>query len=333
MELLTQSKYRAYRNCPRYFFNRYERRLRSRLDKEGLRRGGAFGSCLFAVQQAEENGTLDLLQEAGPTRRQAVRAVIAECLDTIYAEKHPANQEEHDELELERVKIEVMARAYVAHHGIDRRREVVYELTLRNPASGGHSKTFRRAGKIDGVIAMGNKHARIIEDKFTGQIQKVMISKLPLDTQIAEYVDALAERGWTAEVEYRHTRYPGINPMPPKEYKTKPNYPGESLDEFTDRLTIDVKDRLDFYFDTQVLLFSAEHLEEIRNERWRTATSIIESRAMLREGLPLAQAFPRYTGHCQDWGGCEFIPLCTHQDGAEDLYVVEETDTPELQRS
>lgn len=331
MEPLTQSKYRGFRGCPRYFYNRYERKLVTRASKTGLRRGGIFGSLLFAVQQADEDGSLDEMETLEPaTHARAVRAVIEAKIAELYSEVEVTDQEMEDALEVEGIKIVEMAVAYVGRYGIDRRREVVYDLPLVNPLTRMPSRTFRRGGKIDGVVPTGNKHAIVVEDKFTAQIQKVRISMLPLDVQTTEYVDALAQLGWTAEVQYRHTRYPGINPLPAKEYKTKPNYPGESLDEFGERVAADVAERPEFYFDQQVLFFSRSMLEEHRHERWRTGQDILRARQDLKR-LPLAQSFPRTTTFCDRYGGCEFIPLCSGVDDAEHLYVVEEVDSPELQ--
>lgn len=331
MELLTQSKYRAWRGCPRYFYHRHEQHLEPRAERDGRRRGTIFGSAIFAVQQAEEDGKLIEAEESGMTHRYAVQATVAATMDEFYSEIHPVNQEHHDELQLERVKVEVMVIAYLGRYGIDRRREVVFEMPLINPLTGGRSRTFKRAGKIDGVTTLGNNHARVIEDKFVGQIQKAMIDRLVLDQQIAEYVDALAQRGWTAEVEYRHTRYPGINPHGPKEYKTKADYPGESLDEFAARLNADVVDRPDFYFDMQRLLFDASSLEEHRQGRWAAARGIMRARLDLAHTGELGFAFPKHEWNCNQWGGCEFLPLCTGQENADALYVVGE-DSPELRR-
>ncbi len=330
MELLTQSKYRGFRGCPRYFYNRYERRLVPRLSKTGLRRGGAFGTALFAVQQAHEAGKLDeLAQLQGLSDRMAIRWVIEKSLEQQYDEIEIQDQEDLDTKEVERVKILEMACAYVGRYGVDRRREVVFDLPLINPVSRRASRSFRRAGKIDGVVATGDNHAIVVEDKFTAQIQKVRIDMLPLDTQATEYVDALAQHGWTAEVQYRHTRYPGIGLLKPKAFKTKADYAGETLDEFADRLQTDVADRPDFYFDQQVLFFSTTMLEEHRHERWATAQSILKARTDARR-LPLAQAWPRNRDNCERYGRCEFIELCRHVDDAEALFVVETTDNPEL---
>lgn len=331
MELLTQSKFRAFRGCPRYFYHRHELKLVPRIERDGRRRGTIFGSAIFAVEQAEGDGTLDKLAELGQTRRQAIYAVIGNRCDEFYAEFSPSSQEEHDELQVERVKVEQMVRAYIGRYGIDQRREVVFDMPLINPQTGHASRTFRRAGKIDGMVVVGENKAKIIEDKFVGQIQKAMIDRLVLDQQIAEYVDALAQRGWRGEVEYRHTLYPGINPKGPKEYKTKADYPGESLDEFAERLEGDARDRPDHYFNVQTLQFDHSHLEVHRAGRWRTAKDIMRA----RRDLPLLgvdQAFPQHEWRCNQFGQCEYSPLCTQQDGAENLFVVETVDNPELQR-
>lgn len=331
MELLTQSKYRAWRGCPRYFYHRHEEHLEPRVEREGRRRGTAFGSAIFAVQQAEEDGRLLQEEEQGASHRLAVYEVIEESVAGFYAEIHPSSQEEHDELAVEAVKVEQMARAYIARYGIDRRREVMFDMPLVNPLTGHPSRTFRRAGKIDGVVPLGNKHARVIEDKFVGQIQKAMIDRLVLDQQIAEYIDALAQQGWTGEVEYRHTRYPGINPHAAKTYKTKPDYPGENMDEFAERLAADVRDRPEFYFDMQRLVFDVSSLEEHRQGRWAAAKGIMRARVELAHTGELGLAFPKHEWKCNQFGSCEFLPLCTGQEGAEALYVVGE-DSPELRR-
>jgi hypothetical protein len=331
MELLTQSKYRAWRGCPRYFYHRHEEHLEPRAERDGRRRGTIFGSAIFAVQQAEEDGKLMEAEETGLSHRYAVAETIAQRMDEFYGEIHPTDQEHHDELQLERVKVEVMVVAYLGRYGIDRRREVVFEMPLLNPSTGYPSRTFKRAGTIEGVVTLGNNHARVIEDKFVGQIQKAMIDRLVLDQQIAEYIDALAQQGWTGEVEYRHTRYPGINPEKAKTFKTKPDKPEESLDDFALRLAADVQDRQEFYFDMQRLYFDASSLEEHREGRWAAAKGIMQARLELAHTGTLGLAFPKHEWRCNQFGSCEFLPLCTRQEGAESLYAVGE-DSPELRR-
>jgi molecular chaperone Hsp33 len=254
---------------------------------------------------------------------------MIETVEDLYSERHPSSTEEGIALEIEKVKLVEVSLAYIKTYGIDSRREIVYEMPLINPTTGRAMHAFRVAGKIDGLISLGNKHAKVIEDKFVQQIQKVMIDKLPLDDQMTEYVDALSREGWTAEVEYRHTRYPGINPEKPKEYKKKDNYPGETLEEFGERLAADLVERHSFYFDVQRLMFSTEHMEEYRLHRWQVGKEILERR---REAKKLGiAAWYKNPSRCGDWGGCSFIPLCTMQEGAEHLYEVSDVQDPELE--
>lgn len=319
---LTQSKYRTYRDCPRKFYLRHEARLEPKASKPGLRRGTIFGNALFAVSKREQ-------QQESPLSQASTREALWETVNAAYQEIHPDSQQEADELALEAVKLVEIAYGYIVRYGVEKHLEVVYHLPLRNPATGACSRTFHSAGKIDGVKSLGGQHARVIENKLMTSIQKAMIDKIALDVQVTEYVDALAQKGWTAEVAYRHTRWPGINPNPPKEYKTRANYPGETLFEFGLRLAGDIQDRQDFYYHEQILTFDMAMLEDHRNERWRTSQDIVRSKYDLKRGLPLAQAFPRNSSRCADWGGCAYIPLCTGMEGAGGLYEVGE-DSPEL---
>lgn len=318
IQRLTHTKRSTFKDCHRRFYYRHEARLVPRAQRAGQRRGGNLGTVLFRIQQKEQAGETYVL-----------RRFIEEVADELYDAHFVSSTIEAHDLAIEKVKVIEMAEAYVMTYGIDRRREVVYELPLINPLTGRPMKAFKCAGKIDGVVPLGNKHARIIEDKFVKQIQKAQIDKLPLDDQITEYVDALAREGWTAEVEFRHTRYPGINPEKPKTFKSKPDYPGESLEEFGQRLREDIAQRHSFYFDKQTLMFSTDHLEEYRLQRWMVAKEILERRIMAKK-IGVA-AWYKNPSKCADYGGCQFLPLCTGQEDAEFLYEVSEVQDPELE--
>jgi hypothetical protein len=242
---------------------------------------------------------------------------------------------EIEELDVEEVKVRVMARRYIEIYGIDTRRELEYELPFKNPATGRSSRAFRLGGKIDGLIPLGNNHAAVVEDKFVGQIQKAMIDRLQLDDQASEYISALNQRGWTGEVRYRHTLYPQINPrkekippeFTPSGKPSKAKYvPPETLQEFEDRLYQDTVDREDHYFDEQILPFPSDHMADYRSGRWATAQDILAK----RRAKDLMAAFYMNPSRCWEYGGCEFIPLCTKVEDARVLYVVQE-DNPELE--
>lgn len=313
---LTQTKMRNFKNCHRFFYYRHEQLLVPRAQRAGQRRGGNLGTVLFRIQQ----------EEVG---QDYLRSFVTFVVEELYENAHPSSTAEQREIEIEKVKLIEVALAYIDTYGIDRKREIVYDLPLINPNTGRAMHAFRSSGKIDGLIPLGNKHAKIIEDKFVKQIQRAQIEKLPLDDQLTEYVDALAREGWTAEVEFRHTRYPGINPNPPKQFKKKDDYPGETLEEFAIRLATDLVDRHSFYFDVQNLRFSTEHLEEFRLHRWMVAKEILEKRAQAKK-LGIG-AWYKNPSHCSDWGGCQFIPLCCGIEGAEHMYEVSNSQDPELE--
>lgn len=311
-ELLTHTKRRDFKNCHRYFYLRHEQRLEPRAQKSGRRRGTAFGKAIFACQQANLDHPLlwdEIVQIADTT--------VEDCYDDVM--NSVTSQQQQDELEIEIAKVQVMAARYVERYGCDRRREVVFEFPLRNPLSGLPMRAFRRAGKIDGLVFYENRQCDVIEDKFTSQITQLMIQRLPLDEQVTEYVDALAELGWTARVRYRHTRLPGINPMAAKEYKTKPDKPAETIAEFKARLHLDVVERPGFYFDEQILLFDRALLERHRLERWVVAKDILAKRVMA--GKVGEGAWEKSTSKCLEFGGCQFLPLCEDLSDAIDQYV------------
>lgn len=321
--------------------------LTPRKQKRGRRRGSIFGDALEHARLTFNDGT-------GTPESALLDDFFHQFLTQEYErilDEEMLSGEEMEELELERIKLGVVLLCYVERYGIDQRREIQFEIPLSNPRTGCSSRSFILGGKIDGIVVTGEKTAVVIEDKLVGQIQQVMIERLPLDDQVSEYVDAFIHKGWEASVWYRHTRWPGINPKGPKEFKTKDNYPGETLQEFKQRLYEDMHERDVFYFDQQVLSFPILHLDDYRRGRWGTAQEILRSRnsvlplaktivrmdkkkgvdTTLDEATALAsqEVYPKHPTRCWEYGGCEFIPLCSKYDGAEALYV-EQEDNPEL---
>jgi hypothetical protein len=321
-ELLTHSKRSNFQWCRRYFYYRHEERITSRRQKQGRRRGTVFGQALFDVQQEcwKDVSNFDA--------RTVIEESVNDQYDEILENDIYYTADDASTMEVERVKMMEVCAAYVDHYGVDRRREIEFNFSLRNPRTKRYSRTFRQAGKIDGVVVLEPGRVRIVEDKLVSQLQKVMIERLPLDLQASEYVDAFMQQGWEAEVAYRHTRWPGVNPLAPKQFKTKDDYPGETLEEFAERLRDDIQDRLDWYFDQQILNFPVSHMEEYRAERWGIGQQILDARRKPKSQW--AEAYPKNPTRCWEYGGCEFIPLCTRLEGARDLYVQVE-DSPELE--
>lgn len=335
LEVLTHTKRRDFNNCRRYFLHKHVQHLALRAQKRGRRRGTIFGTIIDEAQKAQAEGLLENWPELfGSSLRGFINDRAESHFEPLF-ENLPS--EEHAELEVEQVKLRVMVEAYIQNYGLDPRREIEFVLPLRNPATRRTSRAFELGGKIDGAVPMGNKHVKIIEDKLVQSIQQVMILRLPLDAQISEYTDAFLAKGFTVEILYRHTKWPGIEPkkekIPPTHTPSgalsKAKYvPPETLEEFEERLREDVAERAEFYFNQQDLFLPLDHMEEYRNERWQIAQEILKARA--RVGKPdELRVFYKNSSRCWEFGGCEYIPLCTKQQGAEALYVVQE-DNPEL---
>lgn len=292
LELLTQTKRRDFKNCRRFFFLRHERHLTTRWAKTGRRRGAAFAEGLYAARMPEP---------------------VEETLEAVYSEIEPRDQVMADDMEFEQAVLLVLILAYIERYEQTEQRELEFSHPLVNPSTGRSSRSFRRAGKIDGLIRTGQTDAILIEDKLVGALQEPMISRLPLDEQILEYVDALVANGWGVRVDYRFTRWPSIGLHKAKSFATKPNIPAETLDEFSARLAADIRERPDFYFVQQLLVFPKEALVEFRQERWDVAQDLLLTRRTGR--------WYKSPSRCTEWGGCEFLPLCSGEAGAEDLYV------------
>lgn len=318
IETLTHTKRRDFLNCPRYYFNRHERRIVPKMSKGGYRRGTAFGNAIFAC--SENPGT----QDDYGIREDTVRAAI----DLAYEGISPSSSEEAQLLELEQIKVQAVVMGYLDRYGVEQgKREVIFDLPLVNPSTGYASKTFRRGGKIDGLRSLGNGRWRVIEDKLVGQIQKAMIDRLPLDAQASEYVDALLSLGLEAEISYRHTLLPGTKPRLEGSGKNRRR---ETLTEYGNRLVADIAERPEHYFDEQILVFPQDRLEDYRRGRWGTARKIMDAR-LLANKVGYREAFPMNPSRCWEYGGCEYIPLCTRGEDAIDLYVPV-PDNPELAR-
>lgn len=324
MEVLTHTKRRDFQNCRRYYYHRHVQHLSPRLQKGGRRRGAAFGEAIFAVLQDKRVREHTSLEDAPP-----IEDVIEESLAKSYSEVYPSNQEEQDELDLEIVKLSIIIPEYVRRYGVHERRELEFEAPLPNPTTGYTSRAFRLGGKIDGMLPRGNKHVTLVEDKLVKQIQQAMIDRLPLDHQVTEYVDAILRRGFTADVWYRHTRFPTSEPKLIGTKKTGGRR-RETLTEYAMRLSEDVLDRPEHYFDQQHIIFPKEHLDDYRKGRWGVAQQILQARRDARsKGHEVA--YPMNPSRCWEYGGCEFIPLCTKREGADNLYIVV-PDNPELSR-
>jgi hypothetical protein len=226
--------------------------------------------------------------------------------------------------------------------------EAQFECDLRNPETRAASRTFRLAGKIDGIIR-DERGSRVLlmEHKTTSEDVDPGSNywkRLRIDSQISIYFDGAAALGHRVEsCLYDVVRKPGIRPgkvpvldevgtkividaagerVRTKDGKrfrqTADNELGyvlktrdETPDEFRSRLMEDISSNPSLYFARGEVVRLESELEESRFDLWQLAQQLRESERMGR--------FPRNPDACVRYGHtCEFWPVCSGESSLDD---------------
>jgi hypothetical protein len=221
------------------------------------------------------------------------------------------SQEDQDRAELDQTITRAASGLYLNLWGASTgTREFEYRVRLRNPWTGRYSRTFDLLGYAD-ELDEDDDGLVLVENKLVGSITDVNVKRLPLDRQVA-----LACYGvWRAtgrevvKVRYRFVRKPSI-----KQRQT------ETPAQFRERLTADYEARPDFYSHEETLYRSTEDLVRIEGELWTWADQLRRAEH--------ARLFPRNSSVCHEYGGCQFLSLCSGDSEAIGLYRVRESRPP-----
>lgn len=277
MRPLTHTNMAVFKNCHRMYYFKVVQGLARKNRRTALGDGAA-------VHKGIETGS------------------VAEAL-ALFDQTFPASQSEADTLETRKAFVEAAVTGYLKRfpEPAEARHEIQFDLPIINPATKAVSKTFRLAGKIDGLEKRGGKWW-LVEIKTSGKLDKAYIERLPLDTQVTTYVYALTRMGYDlAGVVYRVIRKPTIQQRK-----------NESLSDFCRRMIDDYQERQDFYFYEEALHRSKDDLDEFEAELWAITQDILSAE---RLGW-----WYKNTSRCAEYGGCEFLPLCRGEAGAEILF-------------
>jgi hypothetical protein len=322
-DTLSHSKLALLLACHRKYELHYEQRL------EPIRKPHAF-SLGSAFQKAIE------LQdpEAGPMildgwAFDAAAANWAEPAEPIVF----YSQEQEDQHQIDQAILRAAAALYLRTWpgGSAELREFEYRVRLRNPWTGAYSRTFDLLGYADGVVdstaqftdagplnaALATVMARpyeLIENKLVGRVDKVMVQRLPLDRQIglSRYGLWRATGRQVEKVSYRWIKKPSIKR---RGGRKKDKSDAETLDQFLCRIADDYEARPEFYLVQEEPQFADPNdLLRIECELWEWAEQV---RRLRRQRLA-----DRNTSHCTDYGGCQFMPICTGDPDAPALYRV-----------
>lgn len=202
---------------------------------------------------------------------------------------------DRDQAEIDATIVLAAAGAYLQHYGHQGvQRELTMRQVIRNPATGYPSRTFDVQARIDGLAG-----DRLIEDKLVGRIDTVTEQRLRLDRQVTLgcYLHWRTTGQRIREVSYRMTKKPSIR-------RTQK----ETHDGFLARLAADYMDRPEFYLQQFTLTRTDEDFLRLEQELWTWSEQV---RAARRDGV-----FPRNTAACSEYGGCEFLALCSREPGA-----------------
>lgn len=198
--LLTHSAMSCARRCLRQYYYRYELRLRSRRDAAALRLGAAVHTGLEHWSR-------------GAPVEQAVQAATK-------GYEHCPSWADAWEWEIERETVANLLAGYFWRYGNDTlgyvEIEGAWEMPLVNPLSGRESRTYRLAGRRDGLVRAGDGRLFVLERKTTGDdigTDSEYWLRLRCDPQISLYVvSALGEGHDISGVLYDVLRKPTIRP-------------------------------------------------------------------------------------------------------------------------
>lgn len=214
--------------------------------------------------------------------------------------------------------------------------EFGFEVPLMNPETGGVSKTWKLAGKID-AIAKDRTTGRhiIVEHKTTSQDigpGSDYWKKLPIDGQVSGYYVGAQSLGYEVDVcLYDVIRKPTIRPYkatPEENRKYKKDgtlYAGqhefdEGLDEWKERLMADIAERPDYYFARVEVVRMESDLAEYLYDMWAVGREIADAERTGR--------FSRNPNACSVFGSCEYFDVCTGCASLKDETLFKKIDTP-----
>lgn len=218
----------------------------------------------------------------------------------------PSTQEEADEQDIARVTVLALLRGYFQTFAPFEQHtpELSFELPMRTGRLNS-SRKYAIAGKIDDIATVGGQNW-IVEYKTASKLDASYFDRLYVDSQITMYMAAAERLGLEpAGVLYRILRKPQI-----RRGKT------ESIEQFLNRLEADIGARPEFYFMERKLYRSKHDLTDFEK--------MIYEEAKLADNMAGKGCTYKHSTACSVYGGCEYLPLCMGEAGAEALYETRE---------
>lgn len=312
----TYSMWSLFRNCRKACEYRFELGLTPREKDPNL----TFGSLIHDALQTwhgtrDLTAVLDLIDRACAARAsdEGVRRDwhLARAMMTGYAGRYPT--EDFTVVALEKT----------------------FEGPITNPATGAASRSFVLAGKVDGIVRIGDDHY-ILEHKTAATIDADYLERLWTDFQIAIYSHYVEQslgipitgviynvlgkarlqqgKGETEE-EYQVRRADLIAKSKTGTTTAKRKVP-ESDDEFQARLIEKYDDPAMFH--REMLYLSRDRFEVLRAELWELTQAFLDARRR--------KVFYQNTAFCFHHNRpCAYFPICRSNGNpnvTENLYTI-----------
>ncbi len=297
----TYSMWSLFRNCRKAVEYRYVLGLTPNGKDPNLNFGALIHDCLQLWHQCRD---LD-----------AVIALIDRACAARVSDEHV-----HRDWHLARA----MMRGYAARYPEEEFEVVALEKTFEgpivNPVTGAASRSFRLAGKVDGIVRIGDEHY-VLEHKTAATIDGDYLERLWMDFQIAIYSHYVEEalgipitgviynvlgkgrlqqgKGETEE-EYLDRRAELIAKSKTGKSTAKRKMP-ESDEEYLARLAEKYSDPEMFH--REKLYLSRDRFDVLRAELWQLTKAFLDARR--------SKVFYQNTAFCFNYHRpCAYFPVC-----------------------
>jgi hypothetical protein len=308
-QLLTASRLRCFRTCPRLHQYQYVEGFRPAMEAEALRFGSLVHAGLEAWWTAQGCAADPAATECPDPLMEALTAVAGRSADPFEA-----------------IRVEELLRGYDLRWGTAAAEyEVVgveqeYACPQVNPATMATSRTWRLGGKIDGLLRRrADGRVLVMEHKTT--IEEIeddsahYWSTLALDTQISGYVIGAESLGHQVdEIMYDVIRKVGIRParataIESRKYtKDGRLYANqrefdETPDEYRARVRAEIEEKPLRYFQRRSISRTESQLRDYLQDVWQ--------QGRIMRDMELDGWAPRNSDACHRYGTCSFWLVCS----------------------
>lgn len=308
LELMTETRAQTARRCPREENLRYEMGI---VPLAAITEPLRFGTLGHHGLEAWWNNLRD-----DRALEAALYAIAKMAIDDTDA--------------FERARLEVLIEGYDARWGGEEYKPIAAELEFRaplvNPETGGKSRTFQRAGKLDVLVRDASGRVFIVEHKFSGEDishGSSFWARLRMGGQSAGYIRGAEALGYKVDgVIYDVIGKPKLRPYkatPEADRKYKRDgtlyanqrATDETVEEYRARVREEVAANPDKYYQRGTVVRLEEQMREHDLELWALSQSILFRR---RAGIA-----PRNPDACQRYGStCSYFAICAGEASIDD---------------